>query len=202
MVRIDTGVGRDAGPEPADRIERVAPADRAVALGWLLLGRPSPRDPAVTRFVRFAEDHGVRLDELWGLWRGGRLRSAMLIAPNPGRTAMLFVSPVTTWPSVDAAATMIATACRAQDPSATTLIQTLLEPPQQLEQRAVRQAGFEPLAELTYMQCDTAVALRDPAGELPGDARLPAAAGTAGDRRHPRGAPRRGAVRTRAVVGL
>ncbi len=134
------------------RLARASPAERREALAVLLTGRRRPDDPAVDPFLEFAREHELRLDDLWGAWEGPRLAAAALIVPGVGATGMLFVSPVASSGRAELAGRLVAQAVRHVDGSALHLLQTLLEPGQDLQRRAIEAGGFHFLAELIYMQ--------------------------------------------------
>ncbi|HEX7009039.1 MAG TPA: hypothetical protein VF184_03600, partial [Phycisphaeraceae bacterium] len=146
-----SAVGQEDTSRP--RFERAGPDLQREALALLLTGRPSGRDPAVDRFLRSDWGRQILLDELW-IARDDRSRPAMaaLLTPCPGRTAMLFASPASSWPTTDLAAGLLHAVCAAQDPAQTRLIQALLDPGQSLLAAALERAGFTRLAELIYMQ--------------------------------------------------
>jgi ribosomal protein S18 acetylase RimI-like enzyme len=130
---------------------RATPSERDEVLAVLLTGKARAWDPAVGRFVSYARSQGLSLDHLWLAERAGQLLGATLLIPNPGRTAMIFLSPLTAL-DVAGAARLVAEACRALDRRRVQLVQALLEPGETIERRALQQAGFDDLAHLTYMQ--------------------------------------------------
>jgi len=152
-VATVTGKSLDFADEPVTRVD---PANgRAVhrALAVLLTGRVKHAGAAVDQFLQFVHQQGVALDRLWTVGReDDDPRGAVMLAPNPGRTAMLFISPaVRTWQR----ATMVRllrAALADEDPRQVTMVQALLDPAQDDEAAALLDAGFERLATLTYMQ--------------------------------------------------
>ncbi|MEX0654457.1 MAG: GNAT family N-acetyltransferase [Phycisphaeraceae bacterium] len=141
-------------PDPADgpRFARVTPDRQREALGLLLNGHASPRDPTVQPFLDYANQQQLALDELWVAQEHGKLQAAVLIVPCPGRSAMLFCSPATSWPDTELTVELLRTACEAQSPDALRLIQCLLDPPHRRLAGVLRDAGFWDLATLKYMQ--------------------------------------------------
>ncbi len=132
--------------------KRATGDDRPHVLALLLTGRASGDEAAVGSFVAFAGDHHLSIEGLWAAWRGDTPIAAMLIVPSPGRTAMVFVSPMTgsaTQPVVTGLARVV---CATQDLNCVTMLQSLLDLPQHREAQALATAGFERLAELIYMQ--------------------------------------------------
>lgn len=144
--------GREAWPA-----RRVEPDQRRAALSVLLTGSATGGDVAVDQFLRFARDQKLDLTELWAVAHGERLLASALIVPSPGRSAMVFNSPVAGREDVAIHAQLVGTACHAQDPQKLRLIQSLLDPHQSLERRALERAGFDALAVLIYMQRGTDV---------------------------------------------
>ena len=149
------GSDQPAGPSHAgaDAVcARVEPQQRRSALAKLLTGGTWPHDPAVDPFLAFARDHELCLEELWAAQRHGELLAAMLIVPNPGRTAMAFVSPAPVRSDAATAVYLARTACQAQPAAKVRIIQALLDPSQRNEAEVLTQAGFHGLASLVYMQ--------------------------------------------------
>lgn len=129
---------------------------RRGALALMLTGEAKETAPAVDQFLRFAESAKLCLDDLWIAERDGQPIVASLIVPSPGRTAMLFLSPVRHCQDLPVASEVIRCATFRQDHRETCLIQTLLDPSQQIERQALLTAGFKDLAQLRYMRCDVA----------------------------------------------
>ena len=136
----------------SDRLSRVDDAGRAEALSMLLSGRGRADDPAVKPFLAFAQEHALRLDELWTLHDGRRLLASALLVPGVGKTAMLFLSPVPGRTQVRRIGRLVARAAVAADPDEVKLVQALLEADQPLQHAAIEAGGFRHLAELIYMQ--------------------------------------------------
>jgi GNAT superfamily N-acetyltransferase len=143
------------------RFRRPEPAEHRTALAVLLTGRPSPADPAVDQFLDFVRQQGLGLEELWAAYTDQTPVCATLIIPGAGRTAVLFVSPVTGSPRVRLTGDLVRTAMANLDPVDVCLIQSLLDPTQHREEQALTRAGFERLASLVYMR-------RSCLGDLPG----------------------------------
>lgn len=151
-VATVTGKTLDFADEP---IVRVDPSDdRAVhrALAVLLTGRVKHAAAAVEQFLQFVRQQQVPLDRLWTVGRVDDPRGAVMLAPNPGRTAMMFVSPATRAWQRGAMVRLMRAAIEAEDTSRVTMVQALLDPGQDDEAGALLHAGFERLALLTYMQ--------------------------------------------------
>ena len=131
--------------------ERIGPEDRVEALGVLLTGRTRAGEAVTRPFLDFARQHDLDLSHLWLARDGRRHAVAVLVVPGVGRTAMLFVSPLSTAGSVPLAGGLIRDALASLDPGQVNLVQALLEPGQDLTRRAVEAGGLHHLAELAYM---------------------------------------------------
>jgi len=131
------------------------PERRRSALAQLLTGRPNETDIAVTHFERFAREQKLSLDQVWIAGQGGpdgRLIGSILLVPNPGATAMLFVGSAAGWRDHDTVARLVQKACQNPALSEARLIQTLIEPDQVLEANVLVRSGLTRLAKLIYMQ--------------------------------------------------
>ena len=135
------------GPAPADR--------RRAAFAMLLTGQGREDDPAVDHFERFAQQQ--KLDTA-GLWIAaddgphGRLLASILIVPNPGATAMLFVGQAGGWRDHETVVQLIRTATLSDRYDPVRVVQSLVDPGQVLEAKVLERAGLRKLAKLVYMQ--------------------------------------------------
>ena len=118
----------------------------------------------VREFLGLARLQDLDLGNLWGGFRGGEPRVAVLLVPSAGRTAMGFVGPLRDASLVEPVGRLLRAACDGQDAGRTRLVQSLLDPSQTLEEAALAHAGFERLAELIYMRRETAAKV--PGGAL------------------------------------
>ncbi|MEM1107793.1 MAG: N-acetyltransferase [Planctomycetota bacterium] len=139
-------------PDPSVRFERAGQALRNDALSVLLTGRPNAGDAAVRPFLTFAQENELDLESLWIAWDGKRMAASTLIVPGVGKTAMLFLSPMSSGGRVTIAGQLVAHALSTLDGQKIQLVQSLLEQGQTLQQRAIEAGGFRFLAELAYMQ--------------------------------------------------
>ncbi|MAJ47835.1 MAG: hypothetical protein CBC35_11305 [Planctomycetes bacterium TMED75] len=156
------------GPPAPVRIARIGPTKRREALECLL---GSDRYRA-ERFMRFAHKTEMNLDHLWSaLDEKGRIRSTVLASPNPGRTAMVFVSPPEPGPGVQLAAQVIQHALKGLGDAGICLAQALVTPEEVREMKALEAGGLHKIAILTYMQFTTGRRDRKIA-ELPDDFRF------------------------------
>lgn len=133
-------------------VRRVLPGERREALSVLLTGRVRAPVASVDSFLGFVSEQDLPLNELWAAYRKQQPIAAVLIVPGAGRTAMSFVSPITEKESVCDVGSLARAACSGQDSSNVRIIQTLLDPRQELEAQALETGGFQRLATLLYMQ--------------------------------------------------
>ena len=156
-------------PDPPGLYIGIAPvARRRAALALLLTGRPRQDDPAVVHFEQFAREQNLNLDQLWVACTGGReghLAACILLVPNPGATAMLFVGPSAGWGDHALVIRLIRRACSSDAVKGVRVVQALLDPGQVLEAQVIEQAGLSRLAKLIYMQ--RAITPREYTQQLP-----------------------------------
>ncbi|MEM6504893.1 MAG: GNAT family N-acetyltransferase [Planctomycetota bacterium] len=141
------GGGLYLGPVPADR--------RRMALALLLIGRPREQDAAVDHFERFADEQGLDLSTLWIATDdgpNGRILGSVLLVPNHGSTAMLFVGQAMGWSDTSAVVGLIRAVCEGPGRSGVSVIQSLIDPGQVVEGQVLERAGLSRLAKLIYMQ--------------------------------------------------
>lgn len=135
-------------------VHRATPASRRRALAHLLTGVPHEDAGVVDAFLDFAKTHGYGIDHLWMAEADDGVVASALIMPNPGRTALLFVSPAHAESDRVAIRAAVRHACEAVDRREVRLVQALLNPSQVLERKALLEVGFTRLATLQYMQTD------------------------------------------------
>ena len=122
------------------------------ALHVLLSGRPDGPDPPLRAFMDHARTHQMDLSGLWAVHgRRGRPRQAALAVPGVGRTAMLFLSPLTRRAQVNPAADLARAALAAAPVRGLSLLQALLNPDEDLKSEALERGGLTRLAELLYL---------------------------------------------------
>lgn len=120
-------------------------------------------DQNVQEFVTFAEARGIDLAGLWVAEQAGKLTQAALPVRSPGRTMLLFASPITGGPAAEAVlGRLIGSASRATAEKDVHLAQALIDPTDDVMQRVYTAAGFTQMAELIYLN-----------GEPPRDAAPP-----------------------------
>lgn len=144
-----------ASPQDTRRVLRMALASAGMS--------PADIEMHVTGFMQYARSMKLDLSRQWVAVRGGRIISACTCIESPGRTAMLFLpdsrvscrEPGVIRALVDAAI---------EDASSRgiRLAQCLLDPDDLETRRAVQQSGFRTIAELVYMELETASARARP----------------------------------------
>jgi ribosomal protein S18 acetylase RimI-like enzyme len=150
------------------RVERVAQADRTEAVRRLVAGGGEPQPGQARRFLEYADVHGVCLDWLWARrGSGGEVRHAVLVVPNPGRTAMVFASEPRSEAEVGELAEVLTHAARELEPAPVDLAQALLDPGEALPRRAFLRAGYTELANLSYLDRPLTELRRGPAPRWP-----------------------------------
>ncbi len=127
-----------------------------VKLGYLLTGQNSPHSvQAAHRFLEYAQINELDLKYFYTASsdpKGNDLLSAGLIVPCQGKAGMFFLNPLSSSADAPSASQLISHIYQQVDPEDINLLQSLLEPRQDLEQKAFKDAGFDPLAKLLYMQ--------------------------------------------------
>lgn len=154
MARLTDPIHRDDDLESLE-IRQTSSDQRDAALALLLTGsteRNRQSTSAIQTFLDFAGEHRLDLTQFWTIGRSDQLRAAVLIVPSAGRTAIGFISPLLNLADMAAAQRLLIHVRRAQDCEQIRLIQMLLEPIQVLEAQTLRDAGFQTLAQLVYMQ--------------------------------------------------
>ncbi len=110
-------------------------------------------DPdAGDRFLLATEEHGVQLDDFWGISDSpdGPLLAVALLVPSPGSTAMIFTSPIEDKAGVHRVNLLLKEACKQS--TGVKLAQALFEPGDTLSRSAFMLAGFQAVGELLYLQ--------------------------------------------------
>lgn len=141
------GGGLYLGPVPEDL--------RRQALAMLLVGRPKENDAAVDHFLRFSEQQALDLSALWVAAEGGptgRMLGTVLLVPNHGSTAMLFVGQATGWRDTEAVVDLVRACCAGPGCEKARVVQSLIDPGQVIEGQVLQRAGLKRLAKLIYMQ--------------------------------------------------
>lgn len=155
-----------ANPEaPADapRFGPVAESERVAAFRALSLADAAMSDRAVRHKIEHTIESGVSLAYLWGSRGGdGCVGDVCWVIPQAGRTAMVLLSRPMGRRGVGDMAALIDATCGTVATSDAALIQALVTPSHDLHLAALREAGFEDLATLNYMQANVPHKARDP----------------------------------------
>ncbi len=136
---------------------------------------PSGRDEALAAQVRefeaYAASMGISPDQQVMAYDGPRIAATCLWVPSPGRTAMLFATNLMEFPEAAGAAEQCIRAALA-DAGAheVVLVQTMLEPADELGAATFTRAGLQRLATLVYMERNAPPVA--PAVQLPPGLRL------------------------------
>jgi len=134
-------------------IRQVQDADRRAALGRLMASGLALSDAQHAQLDTYARKLGVRYEHFWaGYDETGRLGPAALMVARPGRTGMMFASPVRKRRDLEPTARVIAAAAESADPQQVHLLQALVDTDAHLEGAAFKGAGFGKLATLSYLQ--------------------------------------------------
>lgn len=135
------------------RIRLVEPSERPLALGRLVMGAGVLSDAQQRKLDQYAEQMGFDYRHLWGAFdEETGIAAATLLVPRPGRTAMLFHSPVKRHDQAERVVPVIDAACEAMPSDEATMAQALLNTSEELEQWMLEKASFDRLAVLEYMQ--------------------------------------------------
>jgi len=109
--------------------------------------------PRIGQFIDQARAMGVCTEHLWGsIEADGRISTAAIIVPQPGRTGMVFLSEPRRQREIADLAAVIGAGCAAMPLGRVHLAQALLAPSDDRREAALRRAGFWPLAKLAYME--------------------------------------------------
>lgn len=141
----------DADP-PASQVVRLQGDEHRLGLNLLLTGAWRESSIQLQHFLSHARKHHWSLDQLYVIKHAGVAQAAALVMPYPGRTGLLFLSPLHTKRTTKAAAVLLRQVVANLDPEQVVLVQALLEPDAMKQEQALLDADFEPLATLHYMQ--------------------------------------------------
>lgn len=123
------------------------------AVGCLVGGGPDA-DPAVSRrFIAATSRQGIDLRHLWAeTGPDGRPIRAVLVVPNPGRTAVFFAGPAAGPADAVGLAGLIDHVAGRMDPEDIHLAQALVDPGDTSLSAAFLGGGFTRLADLGYLE--------------------------------------------------
>lgn len=134
-------------------IRRVGANEIEEALQYLWVENGRPNAELGRRFIRFAEESGLALDQCWACdRRDGQLYPVCLAAPNAGRSAMLFVSHLTDRRRENELAYLLSHVAKRLEPSRVRIAQALLNRLERRSRKAFERAGFFHLADLSYLE--------------------------------------------------
>lgn len=134
---------------PGRRFARV-PADRLEdAVRVLVRGDRA----AAARFMSFARTSKLSLRHLWGILNAqDQIEATVLVAPAPGRTAMLFTSRAVTPRMITTIGELVNAAIDGLDEAPVDLAQALVDPADRDEEKIFNAGGFKRMAELDYLE--------------------------------------------------
>ena len=157
------------GPEDGrDSIMTVGPERREEALSRLLAADGGTNPEHARRFLRYARDHSVPLDCLWGsVDARGRFQGVVLAVPGAGRSAMVFASHGRTEAQRTCTAKLLKYAGELLPGAGVCLAQGLLDPDDLEAHETFHRGGFRPLATLTYLQRPLRTRLLPPEPDWP-----------------------------------
>ena len=125
--------------------------DRQEAIRCLL--PPGSGRLQAARFERFATENRIGLDWIWAIRDDtGRIRCSALCVPSPGKTVMVFLSPVTRPEDVTERAALLRHLLQELREQPLDLAQVLLAREDELAYKAHLEGGFQELATLLYME--------------------------------------------------
>ena len=125
--------------------------DRQEAIRCLL--PPGSGRMQAARFERFATENRIGLDWIWAVRDdAGQIRCSALCVPSPGRTVMVFLSPVTRLEEVTERAALLRHVLGELRAHPLDLAQVLLSREDALACRAHLEGGFRELTSLLYME--------------------------------------------------
>ena len=105
------------------------------------------------RFERFATENRIGLDWLWACRNEqGQVRCSALCVPSPGRTVMVFLSPVVNSQQIPERAALLQHVLEQLQAQSLDLAQALLSCEDALARRTHIEGGFRELASLLYME--------------------------------------------------
>ena len=143
---------KPAHAQPAGTIVQIGPELQREAVAALLGDRKEGHSGA-KRFLDYARENHVPLECMWSLVDGrGAIEATVLGVPSPGRTAMIFATPVRQAGSLGPIARLIDHACISLGKRDVELAQALLDPGDHVAKSCFIEAAFTLLAQLSYMQ--------------------------------------------------
>lgn len=136
-------------PPPGRRFARIS-ADRIEdAIRVLVRGDRA----AAARFMSYARSSKLSLKHLWGILNAQEgIEATVLVAPAPGRTAMLFASRAISPGMVPVIGGLVNAAIDGLGDTPVALAQALVDPAEHHEEAIFKAGGFQRMAELDYLE--------------------------------------------------
>jgi ribosomal protein S18 acetylase RimI-like enzyme len=134
-------------------VVRVTADLREEAAAHLVCPADRPSRAAAARFLSYAAENRIPLDDMWTLLDAeGRPSVTCLTVPNPGRTAMVFATRAGGTDPDARISRVIDHACRRLPALGVGVAQALLEPRERAEHATFIGASFLTLATLSYLE--------------------------------------------------
>ena len=138
-----------APPPPGRRFARISADQVENAIRVLVRGDRA----AASRFMSYARSSNLSLKHLWGLVdEHGGVEATALVAPAPGRTAMLFASRAISPRMIPVIGGLVNAAIHGLGDTPVALAQALVDPADQHEEQIFLSGGFRRMAELDYLE--------------------------------------------------
>ncbi len=144
-----TQPSKSASPPPGRRFARV-PKDRIEdAIRVLVRGDRA----AASRFMAYARGSNLSLEHLWAMMDASNgIEASVLVAPAPGRTAMMFASRASSPKAISPIGNLVDAAIRGLEDAPVDLAQALVDPSDRNEEEIFKAGGFRRMAELDYLE--------------------------------------------------
>lgn len=108
---------------------------------------------AAARFMSYARNSKLSLRHLWGLVDAtGGIEATVLVAPSPGRTAMLFASRAISPRMIPVIGGLVNAAIDGLGDAPVSIAQALIDPSEKHEEEIFKAGGFQRMAELDYLE--------------------------------------------------
>lgn len=111
----------------------------------------SPSDEPVKDLLSHVDDHSLKMDLLFGAYRGDRLTSACVAPEPPGNAALVFFPSAPPQVAVQTLGALLRHIRTGAWNKGIALLQALIEPKQQAAAQALRHGGFRYLTRLEYL---------------------------------------------------
>lgn len=108
---------------------------------------------AAARFMAYARGSNLSLKHLWGMMDAqDGIEASVLVAPAPGRTAMMFASRASSPRSIAPIGGLVNAAISGLEDAPVDLAQALVDPSDRNEEEIFKAGGFRRMAELDYLE--------------------------------------------------